>query len=227
MMIFFDIDDTLIDQRHAEVYGATPFLEHFAQWLPYTPAEFCALWHALIEKHAGAYFRGAISFLEQRRRRMRELFRETDPTLSDTEADARFATYLRHYEQSWRLFDDVLSCLNALTEVPLGIISNGTVEQQTRKLRQTQIAERFMTVMISEELGVTKPAPEIFLEACRRAGVQPQDCVYIGDQVEADARGSRAVGMRGIWLKRDGLSEQRSDVELIPTLAELRMLVTA
>ena len=81
----------------------------------------------------------------------------TQETLSDGEADARFGVYLRCYESHWSLFADVLVCLERLSSMPLGIISNGNSDQQHQKLKRTGILERFSTVVISEEVGASKP----------------------------------------------------------------------
>jgi len=223
MMILFDLDDTLFDHKKAEVYAASCFLKHFSDVLHHDEAAFCALWRSVMEKHAERFFRGEIAFRAQRRERMREIFRDAHSNLSDEQADERFAVYLQHYECHWSLFEDVLPCMDSLKDVPLGIISNGNTEQQNKKLRQMKIAERFSTVVISEEVGVSKPSAEIFLEACRRAGVAPRECVYVGDSLEKDVLGSRAVGMRGIWLNRGGPPKKDPGVEVIFSLADLKL----
>jgi putative hydrolase of the HAD superfamily len=176
--IFFDVDRTLIDHQHAQNTAALLFLKKFLPLLPYSPREFNQLWQAVMEKHFATFVRGEISFVEHRRRRIREIFQEAETDLADDEVDTRFAVYLQHYEDNWILFNDVLPCLDALSNHKLGIISNGNTEQQARKLRQTGILERFDIIVISEEVGVSKPKPEIFLHACCRAQVNAQQCTY-------------------------------------------------
>ena len=79
---------------------------------------------------------------------MRELFGRIGWELSDHEADDCFALYERHYRLHWTLFDDVLPCLQALSQHRIGIISNGNAEQQKRKLAQTGIAAFFAVFQI-------------------------------------------------------------------------------
>ena len=86
----------------------------------------------------------------------------------------------------------------------MGVISNGDSSQQRQKLTQTGIINRFTVIVISSDIGVSKPDRRIFLEACRMAGVDPLDCWHIGDSYEADLKGSLSVGMKGIWLNRNG-----------------------
>lgn len=221
MFIFFDIDATLVDHEKAAEMAASKFFQYFVRLLPYSPAEFLKEWHKVSDKHNDLYFQGKVSLLEQRRNRVRELFAHTKPALSAEEADARFQVYLEHYESNWTLFDDVIPCLNSLAHISLGLISNGDSEQQRRKLKQTNLEGRFSTVVVSSEIGVSKPKEEIFLEACRRADVSPQDCIYVGDHLDVDVLASRAVGMKGVWLNRKELPMPDLAVPAITTLSEL------
>ncbi|NJR63837.1 MAG: HAD family hydrolase [Cyanobacteria bacterium CRU_2_1] len=217
-MIFFDIDQTLINHQHAQDTAALLFLQRFSSLLPYASEEFCHYWQTVMKKHFATFMGGKITFVEHRRRRMRELFQEAKPGLANDEADELFAIYLKHYEDNWQLFDDVLPCLNALSNCRLGIISNGNTEQQTKKLYQTGIATRFDIVVVSEKVGTSKPQPDIFLSACRRAKVQVEQCSYIGDSLQDDALAAKAVGMKGIWLNREGLHCPQRAISVVKSL---------
>ncbi len=225
-MIFFDIDQTLINHQQAQNTAALLFLQQFSSSLPYTSQEFCRCWQTVMEKHFATFMRGEITFLEHRRRRIRELFQETELYLADDEADKRFATYLQYYEDNWTLFDDVLPCLDALSNRRLGIISNGNTEQQAKKLHQTGIAKRFDIVVVSEEVGVSKPKPDIFLGACRRAGIKVRQCSYVGDSLQNDGLAAEAVGMKGIWLNREGACYFQMVIPVIKILDELIAVVS-
>ena len=82
------------------------------------------------------------------------------------------------------------------------IVTNGTVEQQERKLRHTGLDREVAGWVISEGVGLRKPDPEIFRFAATRAG-QPLDGAWmIGDSAEADISGARDAGLPGVWLHR-------------------------
>lgn len=59
-----------------------------------------------------------------------------------------------------------------------------------------------------------KPQPEFFLHLCRRLNLRPETCLLIGDNLEADIAGGRAVGMNGV-LTLTGAS-RRGDVLSMP-----------
>lgn len=227
-MIFFDLDDTLLDHRAAARFAAERFYEVFAATLPFSRSDFLAVWARLAEKYVSAHFRGEMGWEEQQRSRIRELFKEAEPDLSDDEADRRFAVYAEAYEQGWTLFPDVVPALEALYGQRLGIITNGSVRQQIRKLERLGLLQRFSPVVISEAQGAAKPDPRIFHEACKLAGKRPQECVYVGDRLETDARASAAAGMRGVWLNRQAHpDENAAGVETIRSLMDLPALLGA
>jgi HAD superfamily hydrolase (TIGR01509 family) len=58
----------------------------------------------------------------------------------------------------------------------------------------------------SEEVGVRKPDPEIFLYALAELGVEPEAAMYVGDRVETDVAGAARVGMttvQALWFRAD------------------------
>jgi putative hydrolase of the HAD superfamily len=223
MMIFFDIDDTLLDNRRAERVAAMEFHRLHKDVFPVSSEEFAIRWQVATEKHTRRYLLGELSFQGQRRERLKELFAHHH-ILSDAEADTLFETYLDSYEKNWTLFSDVESCLDQLAGTRLGIISNGQTYQQRRKLIHMGLIDRFSTVIISEEFGLSKPDPRIFLEACRAAKVSPSECWHIGDNLNADAQGSLSAGLKGIWLNRCGLNCQEG-IPTIRSLSELKGVI--
>ncbi len=160
---------------------------------------------------------------EQRRARIREF----TPGVSDAEADRRFQVYLDAYVADWRIFDDVLPALDALRDHRLGVITNGQIEQQRSKMTRTGLAGKFEMMVVSEEVGVPKPEAPIFVEACRRAGLPPWDCWYIGDRLATDALAATDAGLRGVWLNRNPAVPSDPRVPTIRSLAELPALVRA
>jgi putative hydrolase of the HAD superfamily len=77
----------------------------------------------------------------------------------------------------------------------LGIISNLIGKREIPEWLETEnFAPYFKTVMLSSVLGIRKPDPAIYLEAARRAGVEPACCAYVGDNLKRDVTGARAAG---------------------------------
>lgn len=77
------------------------------------------------------------------------------------------------------------------------------------------------------DIGIEKPDPRIFLEAARRAGRAPEECVYVGDRLETDALAAGRAGMTGVWLDRAGRERAPEGVAAIRGLGEPSRLVGA
>jgi putative hydrolase of the HAD superfamily len=58
------------------------------------------------------------------------------------------------------------------------------------------VAERVDVVVFSSEVGLRKPAPEIYEAALARLSVRPVDALFVGDRVREDVQGPAALGMR-------------------------------
>jgi HAD superfamily hydrolase (TIGR01509 family) len=78
-----------------------------------------------------------------------------------------------------------------------GIVSNSFVGAREREQARYGFGDLTDTIAYSHEVGVSKPDPAIYLEACRRLDVRPEEAVFL-DDVEAAVEGARAVGMTGV-----------------------------
>lgn len=85
----------------------------------------------------------------------------------------------------------------------LVVVTNGSVGQQERKLRHTGLDQAVDGWVISEGLGVRKPAPEIFAAAADLAGLSLAGSWMVGDSADHDIAGAQAVGARSVWLQRE------------------------
>jgi len=106
----------------------------------------------------------------------------------------------------------------------LAVISNadGRVEGV---LERVGLRDLFEFVLDSEVVGVAKPDPRIFLEACRRLELKPAACLYVGDLRPVDYVGARRVGMDAVLL--DPLGLHHADAPAIGSLTELPAFVAA
>ena len=58
------------------------------------------------------------------------------------------------------------------------------------------VAERVDAIVFSSELGLRKPAPEIYRAALDALDVEPANALFVGDRVREDVQGPAALGMR-------------------------------
>ena len=106
----------------------------------------------------------------------------------------------------------------------IAVLSNGNQEQQEEKISRTGLGRYIDIVLTSDHLGVAKPDPRAFEQACVRLGVPAHAAVYVGDQLEVDALAATAAGLRGIWLNRNG-GAVPPGVEAVGNLTDLPSLL--
>jgi putative hydrolase of the HAD superfamily len=93
----------------------------------------------------------------------------------------------------------------------LGIISNLIgVREIPEWLKTEGFDQYFISVVLSSIYGKRKPDPSIYLEAARQAGVKPENCAYIGDNLKRDVTGTREAGfgMVVIMISPQELAEE-------------------
>lgn len=135
--------------------------------------------------------------------------------LSNSEVDEVVRQYDVVFENALYLYSDVIPTLNRLAgwaEPPgLAILTNGPSERQRHRIKARGLERVIPVWCISEEIGASKPQPEFFWDALRTLDVGPVDAVMIGDDLDTDIIGAKAVGMKAIWLNRHGLESPNQD----------------
>jgi len=123
-------------------------------------------------------------------------------------------------------YDDALPALRELwlRGLKLAAVSN-TWPAMPRVLMALGFDEYLGYWVISEFLGVEKPAPAIFERALDIAAVEPARAIHVGDDVATDVEGALAVGMRTVLLDRSGTAQSDGRAPVIRRLDELLTIV--
>ena len=88
--------------------------------------------------------------------------------------------------------------LDQLPDVPLVLVSNFDHALTVRRaLREFGLEERFQAFFISDEVGWRKPGDEFFNLVLKKTGYSPQQCLYVGDDPEADLYGATPSRISG------------------------------
>lgn len=87
----------------------------------------------------------------------------------------------------------------------LAVVSNFDYTPTARMvLEREEVADLFEAIIVSDEVGWRKPAPPIFERALGVMGLAPGAALFVGDRVDVDVAGAQGVGMRAVWINRDG-----------------------
>lgn len=95
-----------------------------------------------------------------------------------------------------------------------GLITDGNVQVQYRKIRALGLDKRLNVVLASYDLGLTKPDPEVYAYCIGKLGIAPEEALYIGDNPLKDFIGARRLGMKTARIVRpEGMHMQRKAEE--------------
>ena len=124
------------------------------------------------------------------------------------------------------LFDDVLPALHVLKEqgLTLGVISNlnRDMGDLVRRLKLSPYVDFSVT---SGEVGAEKPHAPIFLAALEKAEVEPPRAIHVGDQLDSDVKGARAVGINPVLIDRYGSQVEYRECPRIESMMEVQGLL--
>ncbi len=124
-----------------------------------------------------------------------------------------------------RMDPDAEAALKTLHEkYRLGIISNFAIPECVLKLLKTgSINSLFDVVVVSGAVNKRKPSAEIFNSTLEMLGVAASEAVFVGDTIDADIEGAKAVGMRAVYIERriQTQSEKFCPDQTIKSLREL------
>ena len=99
-------------------------------------------------------------------------------------------------------FPETEECLRRLSErFKLGVIANQR-GGSAHRLQSHGLMKYFDIVYSSEEMGCSKPAPNLFLSALEAVGCAPEEACMVGDRIDNDIRPAKKLGMMTVRLRQ-------------------------
>nr|MBK9652914.1 noncanonical pyrimidine nucleotidase, YjjG family [Bacteroidota bacterium] len=130
--------------------------------------------------------------------------------------------YTTHSPSKGKLIDGAEHVLQTLQpHYNIHLITNGFKEVQFVKINTTGIEKYFDQIIISEMVGMMKPATEIFDFAMQKASAQKNNSIMIGDSLYADIEGAMIYGMDAIFYNPDKIIHNSKPTHEISDMHEL------
>ncbi|GMA16505.1 HAD family hydrolase [Deinococcus metallilatus] len=108
----------------------------------------------------------------------------------------------------------------------LGLLTNAyDGKEQRARLEWSGLDRYFSVVVVSGEVGIFKPDPQIFHHTLDLLGVEPHEALYVGDSPSHDVEGAVAAGMSAVLIRR-GPAHPRAFLT-VSTLNEILSLCSA
>lgn len=216
-IVFIDADDTLFDYKIAENSAITKVFEDNGYFKKHTEEDFKELrkeyknindflWEEL-EK-------GNITSSELKVERFKRLFEKLNLEYNPEKISKE---YLRNLSEGSFLFEGAEKfCKYLKSKYKIVIITNGLREVQVSRIKKSLIGEYIDELIISEEVGVSKPNKEIFeyalkkIEGKNNQKYEKKEIIMVGDSQSADIQGGINFGIDTCWVNIVGKKENLS-----------------
>ncbi len=206
--IFFDLDDTLwafsfnARDTFEEMYRKYEYDRYFRSF-----EHFYELYEKRNIELWAEYADGKVTKEELNRQRFLyplEAVGEGDAALAKAFSDDFFAVI----PTKSRLMPHAQEVLEYLApKYNLYILSNGFQELQCHKMRSAGIDHYFKKVVLSDDIGVLKPWPEIFHFAMSATQSELRESLKVGDSSDNDIKGAQGVGIHQVFYNVTGRTE--------------------
>ncbi len=197
--VLMDSDETLLNFELAEEKALRILFDHLAMDYDQVHEDYkrinSACW--------AAYEKGKMTQKELRIRRFSDFLLLHPHVLSaETIAD--------YYENALsKQHDELPGALEAVQKIsaslPIAIVTNGIATIQRPRMESCSMRDYFSEIVISEEVGFSKPRPEMLLIALQKlGGIAPCDALMIGDSLTSDMRAAQNAGIDFLWYNPKG-----------------------
>lgn len=190
--VIFDLFGTLVDNFTTSEYMKV--LDEMSQILD-TPADkFSRLWRDSFYMRTNGTHR-------THQESIRYICNELGIKITDAQVEKAADLRLAYTIRSLKPRKDAISVIEKIKAMgyKVGLVSDCSPETP-EAWPQTPFKGIFNVTIFSCDVNVKKPDPRIYLLACERLGVKPEDCLYVGDGSSHELTGAKAVGMHPVQI---------------------------
>ena len=216
-LILIDADNTLFDYNKAEAYALETSLMDFGFQGDLNKIRLD--YHVINKKLWQLLEKGGIEKAELSERRFKQLFDQYGLDIPPQDFSKKYLSYLG---QSSFLMEDAQEIIQYLyNKYTVIIVTNGIKDVQFSRLEKSPIKDYNHGVVVSEDIGVSKPDPDFFVHAFKLANHQnKKSAIIIGDSLSSDIQGGINFGIDTCWFN---YNNSHPDIQLEPTY-EIRNL---
>ena len=99
----------------------------------------------------------------------------------------------------WEKFED--TAILGRVQLPVGVLSN--FNSTLRSKLDEHFGQIFSDILVSEEVGLSKPSVEFYMKAVAKLKLAPEDILYIGDSMKLDVEPAIKVGLKALLIDRN------------------------
>lgn len=210
-IIIFDADETLFDFKRSEKDAIKNTMIEFN--IDYNEHYHLKIYQDINTAIWKEFENGLITQKKLKVDRFKRLSDKLDIKFDEN----KFAkSYIMHLANASFLYEDSIELVKSLyNNYQLIIITNGLKDVQDNRIRNSTIAKYFQSIVVSEEVGVSKPDSKIFEHALRNINyTNKSKILMVGDSLTSDIQGGINFGIDTCWYNPNRIQNKS---ELNPT----------
>lgn len=196
-LILFDADETLFDFKKSEQYAFMESLDDFK--IDFDKEECIKVYHEINTMIWKEFEEGKITSDKLKVERFNRLFKKIGASKN---AEEFSKAYMKHLSEASFIYEEAFDILDYLKDkYRLAIITNGLLDVQHKRIRESKIGHYFESVIISDEIKIAKPSAEIFDYTLKKLNFKDKTKVLmIGDSLSSDIKGGINAQIDTCWL---------------------------
>lgn len=210
-VIIFDADETLFDFKKSEREAFKNTMLEFN--IIYNENYHFKIYHDINTAIWKEFEEGLIT---QQQLKVARFKRLSDALTLQLDATELAKSYMKHLANGSFLYEGSETLIETLSKTfKLTIVTNGLSDVQNKRIRKSIIAKYFEDIVISEEVQVSKPNPEIFKLALKNINHgNKKNVLVIGDSLTSDIQGGINFGIDTCWYNPNKIINKK---EIHPT----------
>lgn len=223
-VLIFDADETLFDFKKAEKEAFKETILEFG--MDYDESYHFETYKVINSAIWKELEQGLITQSKLKIERFKRLSNKLQIPFDEVE----FANaYMKHLANGSFLFEDSTDLIESIKDnYTLMIVTNGLTVVQEKRIKQSTIAKYFKDIVISENIGVSKPNPGIFEYTLKdMKNIDKSQVLMIGDSLSSDIQGGISFGIDTCWYNPKEI-ENKTDLKPtyeVKSLKELKDLL--
>lgn len=220
-VLLFDLDNTLFDFEHSEKIALLTTAKHFGLSDAYEVFE--AIYHEVNKPLWHALEQGIVDSAYIKMHRFSGVVEKMGLGNDPVEMSRYYMSVLSETVELVPYAEEVLRALKK--DYCIVALTNGLKLVQEGRIKRSGLLEHFDHVIISEDVGVSKPDSKIFDLALEAIGHKDKATVLmIGDSLMADVVGAHNAGIDAIWVNLKGHAGPES-VKYVGEVKKLEQLL--
>lgn len=146
-----------------------------------------------MKPHLDAFYKGAIN----EKRFWKDLSSDLKKPIPENSKDL----WRKDYKNNFFIYDSIMKLEKKLEKkkIKTAVLSN-TIVPHVEIIGRKEKYREFDVVILSCEVGLKKPDPEIYLLAINKLGVKPEECIFIDDKKE-NLKPAKEMGIKTVLAK--------------------------